>query len=139
MIIKVMRTTEGDTFTEGKLYINDRFECYTIEDTDRKLEDDGEKVYGQTAIPRGSYAVRITPSNRFHKDLIKIDSVPYFTGIRIHSGNSSKDTDGCIIVGSTNTMDDDNWVGGSRVAYNRLHARVKEALDMEEQVTLEVV
>ena len=139
MIIKVMRTTEGDDFTEGKLYINDRFECYTIEDKDRHLEDGGDKVYGKTAIPRGEYNIRITHSNRFNKDLIKIDSVEYFTGVRIHSGNSSEDTEGCIIVGSTNTQDDDNWVGGSRIAYNRLHFRVKEALDMREQVTLKVV
>ena len=103
MKLKLIRTTEGDTFTEGKLFIDDIQECYTVEDTDRHLEDGKKaKVNKLTAIPRGTYPITISFSNRFQKDLIEIQNVPYFTGIRIHSGNSSLDTEGCIIVGSTN-------------------------------------
>ena len=137
MRIKVLRTTEADTSTEGKLFIGGVQECYSLEDKDRHLEDGGEKVYGETAIPRGKYKVSITFSNRFQKDLIYIHDVPQFTGVRIHSGNSSKDTEGCIIVGSINKQDDDDWVGGSRVAYRKLHVAVKEALKNEE-VTIEI-
>jgi len=77
-------------------------------------------------------------SNRFKKFLIEVLDVPQFTGVRIHSGNSSKDTEGCIIVGSINDRDDDDWVGGSKVAYERLHGKVKKALSAGEECTLEV-
>ena len=140
MIITLLRVTEGDIFTEGKMYINGRFECYTVEDTDRHLEEEvNGKIYGKTAIPRGSYPITITYSNAFHRSLILVQDVPLFTGIRIHSGNSSEDTEGCIIVGSVNNRDDDNWVGKSKVAYQKLHEKVYEALENNEQVTLEVV
>lgn len=139
MKLKLKRKFQKAGFSEGKLYINDGFECYTVEDTDRHLESGGVKVQNQTAIPRGTYKVTISMSNRFKKFLIEVLDVPQFTGIRIHSGNSSKDTEGCIIVGSINARDDDDWVGGSRIAYERLHARVKKALSNGEEVTLEVV
>ena len=138
MKLKVLRNTEAENSTEGKLSIDDEIECYTLEDKDRHLEDGNEKVYGKSAIPRGTYPVSITYSQRFQKDLIYIHDVPQFTGVRIHSGNSAKDTEGCILVGSVNKQDDDNWIGGSRIAYNRLHEKVKAALDSGEEVTLEV-
>ena len=138
MKIKLVRTTNGDDFTEGKLYVNDVQECYTVEDTDRFLEDGNEKVYGKTAIPRGDYEVIISYSNRFKKELIEILNVPQFTGIRIHAGNSSRDTEGCIIVGSTNKQDDDNWVGNSKTAYKDLHTKIKGAIDNGEQVTISI-
>lgn len=70
--------------------------------------------------------------------LIEVLNVPGYTGVRIHSGNSSKDTEGCIIVGSMNDREDDDWVSGSRIAYERLHSKVKQALSMKQKVTLEV-
>lgn len=139
MKLKVLRTTEGDNFTEGKFFINDVMKFYTIEDKDRKLEDGGVKVYGETAIPRGNYRAIISHSNRFKKDLIEILNVPQFTGIRIHPMNRAEDSEGCIGVGLTNTQDDDNWIGDSKKAYAELHAEVKEALERGELVTLEVV
>lgn len=138
MDIKILRVTEGDVFTEGKMYIEEIHSYYTVEDKDRYLEDGGKKVYGKTAIPRGLYPVTISFSNRFQKDLIEILDVPQFTGIRIHTGNSSEDTEGCIIVGSTNKSDDDDWVGGSRIAYEALHNLVQKKLDENEKVWLEV-
>lgn len=139
MKLKLLRSTEAEISTEGKLFINDTIECYTLEDKDRHLEDGGEKVYGETAIPRGTYPISITHSQRFQKRLIYIHDVPQFTGVRIHPGNSAKDSSGCILVGSVNKQDDDNFIGGSRIAYNRLHEKVKSALDDGEEVTLEVV
>lgn len=138
MKLKLIRTTNGDVFTEGKLYVDGVQFCYTVEDKDRFLEDGNEKVYGSSAIPRGVYDVIISRSNRFGKDLIEVLGVPGFTGIRIHTGNSSKDTEGCIIVGMVNTIDDDDWVGQSRVAYKQLHSLVEEALKVE-SVVLEIV
>lgn len=138
MELKLVRKHYGKEFTEGKLFINNGFECYTVEDTDRHLESGGEKIQNQTAIPKGIYNVTISMSNRFKKFLIEVQGVDGFKGIRIHSGNSSKDTEGCIIVGSVNNRDDDDWVGGSRIAYDKLHKRVKDALSRGEKVTLEV-
>ena len=138
MQIKIIRKNMGATFTEGRLYIDGVFECFTVEDADRGLESGGIKLQNQTAIPRGVYPVTISMSNRFKKMLIEVQDVPQFKGIRIHSGNSSKDTEGCIIVGAVNTRDDDDWVGSSRIAYDRLHKKVKQALSMGEKVTLEV-
>ncbi len=139
MELKLKRKKGTALFTEGKLFINNGFECYTVEDADRMLETGGTKIAGKTAIPKGIYPVTISMSNRFKKFLIEVKDVPQFKGIRIHSGNSSKDTEGCIIVGSSNTRDDDDWVGGSKIAYERLHKKVKDALSAGEQITLEVV
>jgi hypothetical protein len=99
-------TLERDVFssnwTQGKLYIDGVFFCYTLEDRDRWLESETKsegKTYGKTAIPRGEYVVQLTLSNRFNKVLPLLLDVPYFTGIRIHAGNTHADTDGCILVG----------------------------------------
>lgn len=68
--------------------------CYTLEDA-----SSDHKVYGQTCIPTGTYKVKNTYSNRFGKILPLIMDVPGYEGIRIHGGNSAKDTLGCILVG----------------------------------------
>ena len=138
MNLKLKRKHYGETFTEGKLFVNDGFECYTVEDTDRHLEDGGVKIQNKTAIPKGKYNVTISYSNRFKKHLIEVLAVEGFSGIRIHSGNSSKDTEGCIIVGASNQRDDDDWVSESRIAYEKLHQKVKQALSSGQSVTLEV-
>lgn len=139
MFIQLIREGFTDKATEGVLYVNGTFMCHTLEDMDRKLEDGGEKVYGKTAIPRGTYQLDITRSNRFGKDLILVREVPGFTGIRIHPGNSAKDTDGCILVGKNNKSTTDNWIGNSRTAYNEIHNAVKDAIARGEEVTLEIV
>ena len=138
MELKLKRKHYGKTFTEGKLFINNGFECYTVEDADRHLENGGTKIQNKTAIPKGRYKVTISFSMRFEKFLIEVSDVKDFSGIRIHSGNSSKDTDGCIIVGSVNDRNDDDWVSGSRLAYEQLHKKVKDALSKKEEVWLEV-
>jgi len=139
MKLKIVRNEGTKDFTEGKLYVNGVFECFTVEDADRKLESGGTKVNAKTAIPKGTYDVTISMSNRFKKFLIEVLKVNGFAGIRIHSGNSSKDTEGCIIVGAVNTNDNDDWVGQSKIAYEALHKKVKTALSNKERVSLEVV
>lgn len=95
MIVKVVRTFKGPEYTIGKLYIDDNYFCDTLEDVVRS----GEKVYGQTAIPAGKYKVKKTYSPRFKKKLPEILNVPGFSGVRIHSGNTAKDTEGCLLLG----------------------------------------
>lgn len=139
MYIQLVRESFTDKATEGKLFVNGTFECYTLEDTDRKLEEGNKKVYGETAIPRESYSLTISYSPRFKKPLVEVLDVDGFTGVRIHPGNKAEDTEGCILVGSDNVRVDDNWIGNSRVAYEKLHQKIKEALDREEIITLEIV
>lgn len=138
MKLKLFRpnTSLNTDFTEGKLYVENVFECYTLEDKDRRLEEGNEKVQNATAIPRGTYEVVITYSNRFKREMPLLLNVPGFTGIRIHSGNTSEDTEGCILVGDRNSKEDDNFIGASRIAYNRLFEKLKNAKD---KITLEVV
>ena len=96
MKIKVKRIAFKDTYTIGKFYIDDVYFCDTLED---KVRPDGVKVYGETAIPHGTYKVIMSMSNRFKKELPLIVDVPMFEGIRIHGGNTEADTHGCILVG----------------------------------------
>ena len=93
MLIEVIRTTCGAHCTLGKMYIDGVDMCYTLEDVVRE-----EKVYGETAIPAGRYRVDVTYSNRFQCDMPLVLDVPNFEGIRIHPGNTDKDTHGCILV-----------------------------------------
>ena len=75
----------------------------TLEDTDRRLEDGGVKIPGDTAVPRGRYRVTINHSNRFDRLMPEVLGVPDFTGIRIHGGNTVADTHGCPLLGSSRT------------------------------------
>jgi hypothetical protein len=103
--LTVVRDVFGKEWTQGKLFVDDAFLCYTLEDTDRFLEDDSgtcqdcKKVYGKTAIPRGVYKVILSESARFNKVLPLLQNVPDFEGVRIHAGNTNEDTEGCILVG----------------------------------------
>ena len=121
MKIKVKRYEFRDTYTVGRMYIDDVYFCYTLEDKVRE----GAKVNGQTAIPTGTYNVIINHSNRFNRDLPLLENVPNFTGVRIHAGNTSKDTDGCILLGQTYAGKD--FVGSSKSAFDVFFEKLKQA------------
>ena len=131
MRLKLERTSCGPVCTIGSLLVDGKHECYTLEDVVRT----GEKVYGQTAIPAGVYNVVVTPSNRFKRDLPLLENVPNFQGIRIHPGNTAKDTEGCILVGKAKTAES---VTHSREAFEALFKKIKESLGSGEKVTMEV-
>ncbi len=95
MKLRLLRNRFTEDYTTGQLYVDDEFFCFTLEDKVRQ----GPKVYGETAIPQGVYKVTLDTSPRFGPNTIFIHDVPGFTGIRIHTGNTHKDTKGCIIVG----------------------------------------
>ena len=135
MKLTLIRDHYYEGATLGKLYINGGFACYTLEDTDRRLEDGGEKIPGQTAIPRGTYAVTITQSARFGKPLPLLSDVPGFAGIRIHAGNTSADTEGCILVGTNRA---ENSIGNSRAAFGMVFEHIRDALEAGESVEIEI-
>lgn len=106
MEILVERKYKKENYTIGKLYINGEYFCDTLEDKDRGLSQEMElsvlqelKEYGKTAIPTGRYQIEITWSNLFKKMLPILIDVPAYRYIRIHSGNTHKDTEGCILLG----------------------------------------
>lgn len=88
--------------TLGVLMIDGQFVCHTLEDVVREVTGEpvsSWKIPGKTAIPRGTYPLRMSYSPKFKRILPLIDDVPGFEGIRIHSGNVPEDTEGCILVG----------------------------------------
>ena len=106
MNILLKRIAKKETYTIGKLYIDGVYFCDTIEDKDRGLNQTmsindikKKKIYGETAIPTGSYSLVIDYSNRFKRRMAHILNVPGYEGIRLHKGNTAKDSLGCIIVG----------------------------------------
>lgn len=134
MELTLNRIFLGSSATIGELLINDKHLCDTIED---RVRPEGEKVYGKTAIPEGTYEVKLTHSPRFKKILPEILNVPNFSGIRIHTGNSSKDTEGCILVGTWDGEKED-WVGSSKIAFDELMTLLEEATNNKEKVTITV-
>ena len=119
MEIKIKRLHRTDLSTIGELSIDGKFECYTLEDKEREI-----KIKSETAIPKGTYLVGITLSNRFKRLLPILVNVPNFEGVRIHSGNSNHDTEGCILVGTTRSTD---FIGNSRVAFDKLFKKMQLA------------
>ena len=124
MNITLIRKYKLPTYTIGKLYIDGEYFCDTLEDKDRGLTDSmtvGEiskiKIKKETAIPTGTYKVTITYSNRFKKNMPLINDVKGFEGIRIHSGNTNQDTEGCVLVGFNKVKGN---VINSRDTYNKL-------------------
>ena len=110
------RIYKGPNYTIGKLYINGVYECDTLEDVDRGLtsqmsldEIKYKKIYGNTAIPTGTYIVNMNTVSPKFKDrawakpyngiLPRLEKVLGYEGVLIHVGNKAEDTLGCILVG----------------------------------------
>jgi len=129
MELQIKRTEFSEESTIGELSVNGVFECYTLEDKVRPV-----KIAGKTAIPSGRYEVIINFSQRFQKQLPLLLNVPNYEGVRIHSGNTAANTEGCILVGETKT---ENFIGESRWAFNRLFEKLKIASETE-KIFLEI-
>jgi len=119
MELLLKREIKTIDFTLGTLFIDGVEFCKTVEDMERM---DGEKVFGKTAIPKGFYDVIVNHSKHFNKDLPLLLNVPNFEGVRIHSGNTASDSEGCIILGMVRTI---NGVGMSRVAMAKFMDKIK--------------
>ena len=133
--ITVYRQSFYPTATAGQLFVDDVYQCDTLED---KVRPDGEKIPGQTAIPYGRYRVVMDYSNRFKKVMPHILDVPMFVGVRIHSGNTDKDTEGCLLVGTVDKRRGVIVGGTSRPAYDALVAIIKEAIGKGDEVWITI-
>lgn len=140
MKLTLKRIALRPTYTIGKLYIDDVYFCDAIEDTVRDLNkngkfDNGEKkVHSKTAIPYGIYEIKWTYSPRFKKYTPQLMNVPSFEGIRIHAGNTSADTEGCLILGKNKQV---GKVLNSRDTINKFYPIIKEACS-NGKVTIEI-
>ena len=124
MKLTLQRYLFTDDYTMGLLFIDGVYFCDTIEDKYRGQDLKGKKVYGETCIPYGVYDVKITYSPKYKKNMPQILDVPYFEGVRIHSGNSAKDSFGCVICGIKSKNGE---VLESRKTYNALIKRLETA------------
>jgi len=106
MKLELIRKEFTEKATIGELYIDGKFFCFTCEDKDRGLKQTDAlvwintvKVFGVTAIPYGTYEIKMTMSNRFKRVLPLLIGVRGFEGVRLHRGNTAEDSHGCPLVG----------------------------------------
>lgn len=116
MELLLSRDYKKDNYTIGRLYINNKLFSNTIEDKDRglsssmnELQIKSLKVYGETAIPIGTYEIDMNAVSPKFKDkswakpyggkIPRLLNVKGFSGVLIHPGNTSKDSLGCVLIG----------------------------------------
>ena len=141
MEILLKRIARRETYTIGHLYVDGKYFCDTIEDTDRGLQQSlpesvnrAKKRYGATAIPTGHYQVTLgVKSPKFSKRkqydfcggyLPRLINVPAFEGVLIHIGNTAKDTEGCLLVGKNTKV---GKVLESAATFRKLYEVLKAA------------
>lgn len=123
MLITIKRYKSSEKGTVGRMFFDGFYFCFTLEDV---VRSDGVKIQGQTAIPAGNYEVTIDMSNRFKKLMPHVLNVPLFSGIRIHPGNTSENTEGCILVGRTNP--ERGKIGESKLAFDEFMVKLETGL-----------
>lgn len=129
MKLRLVRNAPEQGAMTGSLFVNDQLFSNTIEDEPRK-----RKEMHKTAIPSGTYEVVISWSNRFKMYMPLLLNVPYFQGIRIHSGNTTEDTSGCILVGQYQS---DKMIIKSRDTFKALMVRLR-AVENKEKIFIEI-
>ena len=146
MKLDVVRTQFGKDATNGMLFVDGVFECFTLEDEVRDI-----KIMSETAIPLGEYEIKFRNvggfdtkykaryGSTFHKGMLELQDVPNFKYILIHTGNTDQHTAGCLLIGETQQDLDkgkDGFVGGSGDAYKKFYPKVRDALIAKEKVTI---
>lgn len=142
MKLRLNRVFLGPEYTIGKLSIDGKPYCDTLEDPNRDANKNGifdgdeKKVAGNTCIPFGKYEIIVNVSPRFGRELPRLLNVPSFDGVLIHKGNTAKDTAGCILVGENSVK---GKVLNSTIYEVDLTKKIKEAISKGEEVTIEIV
>jgi hypothetical protein len=137
MELTLERLFSGPDGTIGVLFLDTKAQCFTLEDEFRLV-----KLAGATRIPSGRYKLRLRAMGEsphfdelyatafargFHRGMVEITAVPGFTDILIHTGNTSADTRGCLLVGET-ANSSALALAGSRDAYRPLYSKLSAAL-----------
>nr|WP_071146826.1 DUF5675 family protein [Bacteroides ihuae] len=138
MKLLLKRVARKSGYTIGKLFMDGKYFCDTLEDTDRLDEDMSLdeikklKQPGQTAIPEGTYKVIVNVSPKFKRLLPRLQNVPGFEGVLIHRGNTAKDTAGCILVGQNKKV-------GMVLNSTYYEERLVELLKHDNNISIEIV
>lgn len=135
MKLRVERLWKKPAYTVGRLFVDGKFFCNTLEDTVRDLSNE-KKVYGKTAIPYGQYKVVYNWSPKFGRNLPRLLNVPAFEGILIHPGNTADDSAGCILVGRNTEV---GRLTESRYTSDKLNVLIEDAQRGGESITIEIV
>ena len=149
MKLVLKRINNQDNYCEGKLYIDGIYQCDVIEDVDRGLTNEmsvteiqSKKVYGETAIPKGTYQITLDVASPKFKDrpwatfcegkLPRLLDVPGYEGVLIHVGNEASNSLGCLLVGQKTK---DGWISNSTQTFKNLYYKLKQATD---QITITI-
>lgn len=153
MKLELERKWPKATYTIGRLYVDGVLFCNTLEDRDRGLKQSDSldyiktrKVYGETAIPKGTYTVSMNVTSpkyaavSWYWQLCKgkmprLQNVPGFDGILIHPGNTALDTLGCILVGKNTKV---GQLTESKAVFKALYKEMKKASDMGEAIEITI-
>ena len=144
MELTLVRKYFCEEYTIGKLYVDGKYFCDTIEDKVRDLDNEG-KVYGKTAIPYGTYRIAmdvVSPRFASHKQyrhiggkIPRLLDVPHFDGILIHIGNTAEDSSGCILVGQNLAK---GKVLNSTITFNNLYTNLLRAKAKGEEIKITI-
>lgn len=151
MKLEVLRISSQSDSTNGILFDTTKgrkFLAYTLEDEYRETKEKGE-----TRIPAGTYKIKLRKEGGFHgryttkygsmhKGMLHVQDVPGFDYILIHTGNTDEHTDGCLLVGNTQTENigtKDGFIGASGNAYKRIYPPIAKALEDGEEVEITYV
>ena len=155
MKLRVERKWKKATYTIGKLYVNGKFFCNTLEDKDRGLNQNMPlskikevKVAAATAIPTGTYNLRmdiISPKYALKPWYVKnchgarmprFENIPGYSGVLVHPGNTDKDTMGCLLVGKNDVV---GMLTNSKATFLELYNKMYDAYKKGEKITIEII
>ncbi len=154
MKLRVERRWKKATYTIGVLFVDGIRYCETLEDKDRGLKQTdnldyikSRKVAGETAIPTGTYNVAMNVTspkysavswfwNLCRGKMPRLQNVPGFDGILVHTGSTNLDTKGCLLVGKNTKV---GQLTESRVCFQQIYKLMKAAYDRGEEITIEIV
>jgi hypothetical protein len=153
MTIELERRWKKSTYTIGRLYVDGVYFCNTLEDRDRGLRKTDplsviktRKVYGETAIPTGTYGVTLNVLSPKYGAISwywqlcqgkmpRLLNVPGFDGILIHPGNDPTQTLGCVLVGKNTKV---GQLTESKATFKALYKEMKKAADAGEEITITI-
>ena len=154
MKLQLNRIAKKETYTIGRLYIDGKYFCDTIEDKDRHLDQKTPlskirevKVAAETAIPTGTYNIRmdvVSPKYSLKPWYVKnchgarvprLENIPGFSGVLIHIGNTAKDSAGCLLVGKNDAV---GMVTNSKATFLELYNRMYAAYKKGEKIQITI-
>lgn len=152
MILKVNRRWKKESYTIGELFVNGVRLCNTLEDKDRGLNSsmpvgiiNQKKIYGLTAIPTGTYKVVLSYSPKFAKKtwgkkygglVPELLNVKGYSAIRLHPGNTDKDSLGCILIGENKEVG--KVINSTKCYYELMDKYIMPAWSAKEEITITI-